>query len=74
MYGDRIAVLHLKDMARDVERSFAEVGQGILDFSTILPEASRRGIEWWVVEQDRTKRTPEESISMSREALRAMGY
>jgi len=73
-FGDRTAVLHLKDMGTDEQRSFVEIGQGIIDFRGVLGEASARGIEWWVVEQDRSSRLPEESCRMSRRALQELGY
>lgn len=50
-WKDRSLLLHCKDMADDEEQSFAAVGEGILDFKAIIPEASKA--EWLVVEQDR---------------------
>lgn len=73
-HGSRIASLHLKDMAADAARSFVEIGQGLIDFRGVLREAAAAGIEWWTVEQDETKLTPERSIALSREGLRALGY
>ena len=66
---DRVATVHLKDMFPD--KGFAEVGFGILDFPGIMKVVeSKKEIEWVVVEQDNTKRTPKESATMSREYLK----
>jgi sugar phosphate isomerase/epimerase len=66
-YADRTAILHLKDMK---EGTFAEVGQGVLDFPAILKAVEGKPVPWAVVEQDRTARTPEESVRLSREYLK----
>jgi len=66
-YADRTAILHLKDMK---EGTFAEVGQGVLDFPAILKAVAGKPVTWAVVEQDRTTRTPEESVRLSREYLK----
>lgn len=66
-YADRVGVLHLKDMK---DETFAEVGEGVLDFSAILKAVEGEDVKWAVVEQDRTERTPAESVRMSREYLK----
>lgn len=66
--GDRIGFMHLKDMAPDGD--FAEVGQGRLDWEGIRKAVTAAGIQLAMVEQDRTKRTPLESASLSRRFLR----
>ncbi len=66
--GDRIGFMHLKDMAPDGD--FAEVGQGRLDWEGIRKAVTAAGIPLAMVEQDRTKRTPLESASLSRRFLR----
>jgi len=66
-YADRVAVLHLKDMK---DETFAEVGEGVLDFASILEAVEGHDVEWAVVEQDRTQRTPAQSVQMSREYLK----
>jgi sugar phosphate isomerase/epimerase len=50
--GDRVQLLHLKDMAPGPDRRFAEVGSGILDFKSILAAANKVGVQWGAVEQD----------------------
>jgi sugar phosphate isomerase/epimerase len=64
---DRLPVLHLKDYATDAsgEARFAEVGNGILDFRTIIATAEASGCQWYVVEQDTCPGDPFESIEQS---------
>jgi len=67
-YLDRVGTVHFKDMKDD---TFAEVGQGIVDFPGIMEVLSEKAdMEWIIVEQDRTQRTPEESIRMSRQYIK----
>jgi sugar phosphate isomerase/epimerase len=42
-----------------------EVGQGNLDFRTIVAEAERAGCRWFVVEQDITPDNPFDSLERS---------
>ncbi len=63
----RVAYLHLKDMK---DREFVELGQGIIDFPAVMKVVEPIILEWAVVEQDRTKRTPKESMEISRKYLR----
>jgi sugar phosphate isomerase/epimerase len=64
---DRLPVLHLKDVRMDGEGNphFAEVGNGILDFRTIISTAEASGCQWFVVEQDTCPADPFESLEMS---------
>jgi sugar phosphate isomerase/epimerase len=69
----RCPLLHIKDMEPGEEQFFAEVGEGVLDFDTILREAEAAGTEWLVVEQDAGRRAPFESIAISFRNLQKMG-
>jgi sugar phosphate isomerase/epimerase len=65
---DRIGTVHFKDMGED--GSFAEVGQGTLDFPAMMEVLSAKpDLDWIIVEQDRTTRTPKESIALSRQYM-----
>jgi len=70
----RCPILHLKDMADDEKQSFAEVGTGILDFPAILRAAEAAGTVWAIVEQDLCSGNPLDSIKISLDNLRKMGY
>jgi sugar phosphate isomerase/epimerase len=49
---DRVRLLHMKDRAPGTEPHDVPVGEGILPFPEIIPEADAAGVEWYVVEQD----------------------
>lgn len=72
-YAGRCPLVHLKDMADDEERSFAEVGQGILHWNAIFEAAEAGGAEWYIVEQDTCPGPPIESARISFENLRKWG-
>lgn len=63
-HADRVALIHLKDMAAD--RSMAEVGKGILDMQSIWSFAQARGL-WGVVEHDHPQIPSLESARISLE-------
>ncbi|MEH7503987.1 sugar phosphate isomerase/epimerase [Neobacillus drentensis] len=64
-YKNRTPLIHLKDMTRDEEQFFAELGTGGVDLEAVLNAGEEAGVEWWVVEQDMSRRTPFESIEIS---------
>jgi sugar phosphate isomerase/epimerase len=73
-YGSRIQSLHLKDRKPNVPTSvetgpaaahFTEVGNGTLDWVTILRLAGKDHIPYMYVEQDQTDRPPLESLQIS---------
>ena len=49
---------------------FLELGRGIVDFPSVFEVVKSADIEWYVVEQDRTDRTPKESMAISRRYLK----
>ena len=70
-YAGRCPLIHLKDMTATEPPTFAEVGEGVLDFQPIF-EATAEA-DWHVVEQDTTTRPPLESAAISLEHLRDWG-
>ncbi|HSH08913.1 MAG TPA: sugar phosphate isomerase/epimerase [Oceanipulchritudo sp.] len=64
---DRLPLLHLKDYREDEDGTahFAEIGNGILDFRTIIATAEASGCQWFIVEQDRCPGDPFDSLEMS---------
>ncbi len=66
-HADRIALIHLKDMAAD--RSMTEVGKGILDMQHICEFAQVRGL-WGIVENDYPQLPSLESARISLEYFR----
>ncbi|MEX0885252.1 MAG: sugar phosphate isomerase/epimerase [Phycisphaeraceae bacterium] len=49
----RLPTVHVKDMTRAPENTFAEVGTGVLDLRGMVAEAAQHGVRYLVVEQDR---------------------
>jgi sugar phosphate isomerase/epimerase len=78
-YGARVALLHLKDTARQAtsiepqgsppREAFVEVGNGSLDFPAILAAAGKAGVQHYFVEQDHTPGDPIASLRQSYEHL-----
>ncbi len=77
----RIHVIHYKDMAvnyqdenvnlGEIPWQFSEVGQGNLNFEAITAACRKvGGIQWYNVEQDRTKRPVFESLKLSIDYMR----
>jgi sugar phosphate isomerase/epimerase len=64
-YKNRTPLIHLKDMTTDAEQFFAELGTGGVDLEAVLNIGEEAGVDWWVVEQDISRRTPLESIEIS---------
>jgi sugar phosphate isomerase/epimerase len=69
---DRLPLLHLKDYALDADGKprFAEIGQGELDFRTIIATAEASGCQWFIVEQDTCPGDPFDSLEMSFKYIR----
>ncbi|MBK9257360.1 MAG: sugar phosphate isomerase/epimerase [Saprospiraceae bacterium] len=62
---------HIKDMAKDEEQFFTEVGNGSIDFKKIFEHSEAAGLKYFYVEQDECRdRTPLESIKMSFDYLK----
>jgi sugar phosphate isomerase/epimerase len=65
-YSGRQTILHIKDMLDDAARSFAEIGNGILDWKAIHKAAQQAGVQYYAVEQDRCAGDSIESARISR--------
>lgn len=63
----RMPVVHYKDMAilPDGSQFFAEVGQGNLNWPRIVDATIETAVPWIVVEQDRCRRDPFDSLALS---------
>jgi sugar phosphate isomerase/epimerase len=79
-WSGRLFALHLKDKAKDTPNSyetdkvkheeFLEVGAGAIDWSKVLKNAERAGVQHYYVEQDFTPGDPIESLKKSYAYLR----
>ena len=67
--GNKLVSLNLKDFGvsskHGVVPFMTEVGQGNLDFRTLIAEAERGGCQWFIVEQDITPGAPFDSLELS---------
>lgn len=58
-YPGRVLAIHAKDSAsigiRDDEMNFAPLGEGLLDWATIMPAAKASGVKWFIIEHDKPK-------------------
>lgn len=63
----RLPLLHLKDyrLNQQLEREFAEIGHGNMDFPAIISAAEKAGCEHFIVEQDTCPGDPFDSIAKS---------
>jgi len=56
--GSRCRLLHMKDMSNDADRSYVEVGEGIIDMNAIVAAGRDVGAQWYIVEQDESLKRP----------------
>lgn len=73
-YAGRCPLLHQKDMEAGEEKGFTEVGNGIMDIKGIHAAVEEIGVEWFIVEQDRCVRPQLESVAISFNYLKSMGF
>ena len=72
-YGERVKILHLKDMKRTEEGvTFAEVGEGNLNMEGIIDVAKSKGINSFIVEQDACDGSPLVSAKISIKNLKGL--
>ncbi|EKN69730.1 xylose isomerase [Neobacillus bataviensis LMG 21833] len=72
-YQNRTPLIHLKDMTMDADQFFAELGTGGVDIEAVLSIGEKADVQWWIVEQDSSRKTPFESIEISRDYLEKIG-
>jgi sugar phosphate isomerase/epimerase len=61
----RFPLMHLKDMDKTEQHAFTEVGNGVIDFKTILKHKKTAGLKYFFVEQDKCPGSPLDSITQS---------
>jgi sugar phosphate isomerase/epimerase len=61
----RFPLWHVKDMDNTPEKSFTEVGSGIIDFKEIFQYKSLAGMKYFFVEEDKCPGSPFDSITKS---------
>ncbi|MDD5729251.1 MAG: TIM barrel protein, partial [Victivallales bacterium] len=68
-YGDRLPLVHLKDMDK-TDGSFAAVGTGLIDLSGVIAAAGDSAAEWVIYEQDICRESPLECARISIENIK----
>jgi sugar phosphate isomerase/epimerase len=80
-YGDRIPLVHLKDVAASVETryneniahaAFRELGNGVVDIPAVLRAGKKVGVKHYFVEQDQTPGDPLQSLRQSFQYLEGL--
>ena len=69
--GERIPLVHMKDMASDDQRSDLPVGEGTMPWNGLLEAADAAGVQWFVAEQDNTKDALED-VRISLQSMREL--
>jgi sugar phosphate isomerase/epimerase len=69
--GDRVSLLHLKDMAPDDTLSDLPVGEGTMPWHGLLQAADAAGVEWYIAEQD-NPRDALQDVSTSLQHMRSL--
>lgn len=76
--GDRAEAIHFKDLSINPEKDFAqemaEVGEGNLDWDSIIAACEAAGAKWALVEQDTCKGDPFEDLKKSYGYLKCKGF
>ncbi|MHB0877158.1 MAG: sugar phosphate isomerase/epimerase family protein [Anaerolineae bacterium] len=73
-FQGRMPVVHFKDMViLGGAQTFAEIGEGNLNWPAIIEACREAGVSWCSIEQDKCQRDPFESLAISYRNLRAMG-
>jgi sugar phosphate isomerase/epimerase len=82
-YSGRIPLVHLKDVAPDVQKrynemippkAFRELGNGAIDLAPVLRAAAAAGVEHYFVEQDATPGDPLDSLRASFAYLKSLDF
>ena len=64
-FAGQIPLVHLKDMTKTSPHTFAEIGEGLIDFKPIIEASLASGAQYFVVEQDKGDRPALESVEIS---------
>jgi len=72
-YAGRCPLIHLKDMTAGPTPTYAEIGEGIIDFAPIFAASEAGGAEWYIAEQDFCARPALQSAELSLKHLKEWG-
>lgn len=71
-FKKRCPLVHIKDFMSIGEKTFTEIGNGLVDVKGIAAAAVEAGVEWLIVEQDVSNSTPMESARINLENMKKM--
>lgn len=73
--ADRAPLVHFKDMgiSPEMQQYFAEVGEGNLDWPSIIAACRAHNVQYCIVEQDTCQRDSLEAVKISFDNMRKMG-
>ncbi len=72
-FKKRCPLVHIKDFLSVGERTFTEIGNGLVDVKGIAAAAAEAGVEWLIVEQDVSNITSMESARINLENMKKIG-
>lgn len=73
-YPGRWALCHLKDMARTEKRETIEVGDGFIDFASILKWSKKAGLRYHFIELENYVTTPLEGVKKALNQFKKVKY
>ncbi len=73
-YGERMPVLHIKDGSLDRNDNMTAVGEGKMDWASVIGAADEATLEWLIVELDRCSTDMIEAVSKSVKYLTSAGF
>jgi sugar phosphate isomerase/epimerase len=68
----RFVMWHIKDMDK-VSRDYSELGNGSIDFTVILPEASRAGLQYYIEQGGNFAKDPMQVIQIAPPIFKVFG-
>ncbi len=76
-YSGRAPIVHMKDYIpgfemTDMDNNLTEIGFGSVDFKSIIEWGEQNGVEFYCIEQDRSKMDMFDSLATSMKALKAI--
>ena len=71
-YGERMKLLHIKDMTSLDNKENTEIGKGIIDVPAIIEAGKKLGVHWYTVEQEAFRIDQIQSITESLQYLRSI--
>lgn len=74
--GGRTMAVHFKDLKANLDNTteMAEIGEGNLNWDSIIAACQEAGVKWALVEQDTCRRNPFESLKISYDYLTGKGF